>query len=68
MMYYENNVISRIHLQPGRDHYWSEVLLRASSAVRVTSRLLCFDTVGSDIRGVFQELPEPNRACPVGVW
>ena len=20
------------------------------------------------IRGVFQELPEPNRACLVGVW
>ena len=23
---------------------------------------------GADIRYVFQELPEPNRACPVGVY
>jgi len=24
--------------------------------------------VPKDKRGVFQELPEPNRACLVGVW
>ena len=34
---------------------------------------LCFITMANYlgrvlIRGVFQELPEPNRACLVGVW
>jgi len=36
VMYYENDVIYRIHLHPGREHDWSEVLLRASSTVCIT--------------------------------
>ena len=34
VMKHEGEVVYRIHLHPGRDHYWYEVLLRASSAVR----------------------------------
>jgi len=36
VMYYGDDDVYRIHLHPGRDHYWSEVLLRASSVVSIT--------------------------------
>jgi len=36
VMHYGNDDVYRIHLHPGRDHYWKEVLLRASATVRTT--------------------------------
>ena len=49
---------------------WTVVTVAVSDTrhSRSEDKASVYETTHSDIRCVFQELPEPNRACLVGVW